>query len=74
MVTWVQPWAWVTFAPREAVWGDYYHELAAAAFAEYVGANTIYLATQWGVRYGQGYRMSVSGQGALEIEKTLWLS
>jgi hypothetical protein len=68
------PWAAERFRPQMALWGTV-HQIGLAAFALFVGSpNEIYLDMQWGVRWGQGYRMRVGEAGALQVARRLWLS
>jgi hypothetical protein len=73
------PWEFARFilanqVPKNTIWGVY-HKIGLAAFASYLDdPRSIYLETQWGLRFGHGCRMLIDTSGSLKIDKELWLS
>lgn len=70
----VLPRSMLTIKTDEGVWGNRYHPIALAAFADIIGEEMIYLQYAWGWLHGEGLIMRVDEQGGLQIEKTVWFS
>lgn len=71
----IQPWCARMVKEHTDVFGGAgAHRIGIAAFARYEGTAAYWVAVMWGGLQGEGLIVSVDAQGAIRVEKQLWIS